>query len=107
MDEAKRLELHAKLSSILPEGSKNNVYFQPPENLKMQYPCIVYSIDRFQSINADNTKYKIDTGFTVTYITKNPIDYNYLSIFGTFPMSTYNRRFINDGLYHNTFVIYF
>lgn len=35
----RRYELQAVLEGILGSG---NVYFQPPENLKMRYDCIVY-----------------------------------------------------------------
>lgn len=34
----RRIELHNKLLTFLP-----NVYFQPPSNITMTYPCIVYS----------------------------------------------------------------
>ena len=37
---ASRLNLQDKLEEVL--GSKQ-VYFQPPESLKLKYPCIVYS----------------------------------------------------------------
>jgi len=39
---APRLELQEVLESLL--GSRN-VYFQPPLNLKMNYPCIIYKRD--------------------------------------------------------------
>ena len=39
---SKRVDLGNKLKEIL--GS-NNVYFQPPDNLKMVYPCIRYRLE--------------------------------------------------------------
>ena len=36
-----RLDLHECLCKIL---NSNNVYFQPPENVRMNYPAIVYSL---------------------------------------------------------------
>ena len=36
----RRLQLHEELCSVL--GSRN-VYFQPPETIKLTYPCIIYS----------------------------------------------------------------
>lgn len=33
-----RLDLHAKLLTLVP-----NAYFQPPANISMQYPCVVYN----------------------------------------------------------------
>lgn len=37
---ANRLNLHEEFATLL--GS-NNVYFQPPESVKLNYPCIKYS----------------------------------------------------------------
>ena len=37
-----RLDLDDTLREIM--GDKGSVYFQPPENLKMKYPCIRYSL---------------------------------------------------------------
>ena len=37
---ASRLDLQSKLEKLL--GNKN-VYYQPPESLKMEYPAIRYS----------------------------------------------------------------
>ena len=42
----RRLELHEILCTIL--GSRN-VYFQPPESIKMNYPAIVYGLDDMQT----------------------------------------------------------
>ena len=39
---SKRIDLGNKLKEIL--GS-SNVYFQPPDNLKMVYPCIRYRLE--------------------------------------------------------------
>ena len=107
MDENKRIKFHNELKSIMPSGSENNVYFQAPSNMQMKFPCIKYEIDRVQTRKADNVLYKLDVGMNVTYITKDPTDYTYEKILKQFPMSTFNRRFINDGMYHHTFVIYY
>jgi hypothetical protein len=37
---APRLQLQTLLETLT-----EHVYFQPPENLKVQYPCIVYQRD--------------------------------------------------------------
>ena len=48
---SKRVDLGNKLKEIL--GS-NNVYFQPPDNLKMVYPCIRYRLEGGNAEYADN-----------------------------------------------------
>ena len=46
-----RLTLQIKLEDLL--GSKH-VYYQPPENLKMEYPAIRYSKSDEEDIYANN-----------------------------------------------------
>lgn len=102
-----RERLHAELKALMPTGATNNVYFQPPPSLQLNYPCIVYSLDRMQTRNADNLVYSINDGYQVTYITKSPVDVTPKNIIKHFPMVNFNRQYINDGLYHNTFIIYY
>ena len=49
-----RLELQTLLEEIL--GSRN-VYFQPPESVKMNYPAIVYSLDDIENSFANDGVY--------------------------------------------------
>ena len=49
-----RLDLHKIFQDIL--GSKN-VYFQPPESIKMKYPAIKYSLDDIDKLSGDNIAY--------------------------------------------------
>ena len=51
----RRLELHNILVGLL--GS-NHVYYQPPESLKMEYPCIRYNRSNINSGRADNINYR-------------------------------------------------
>ena len=60
-----RLALHELLCELL--GSRN-VYFQPPESVKMKYPAIVYSRNRIENTSADNVVYKQDVSYTITVI---------------------------------------
>ena len=47
----KRLIFHNKLRNTL--GS-NNVYFQPPESVKLKYPAVVYSRSEIKQTKADH-----------------------------------------------------
>jgi hypothetical protein len=99
----RRVELQTKLEEIL--GSKN-VYFEPPENIKMKYPCIVYEVGAGLRTPADNKKYLYSQGYSVTYITKDPdtdipdklLDLQYCSL---------ERPFKSENLYHWVFFIYY
>ena len=52
----RRYELHAVLEGILGSG---NVYFQPPENLKVRYDCIVYERCESVTVHAGNAPYRL------------------------------------------------
>ena len=48
---ASRPELQTKLEELL---GNRNVYYQPPESVKIEYPAIVYSKIRIDTRSADN-----------------------------------------------------
>ncbi len=60
-----RLRLHEQLCDIL--GSRF-VYYQPPENIKMTYPAIVYSLSGIPSNWANNVAYNRRASFSITVI---------------------------------------
>ena len=65
----RRLKIKSKLKTII---GNNNVYFQPPENLKMNYPAIVYSLNDIDVKYSDNNPYIIKNGYQVIVINKDP-----------------------------------
>ena len=65
----KRVDLQALLETTL--GSEH-VYFQPPESVKMEYPCIIYSLDSGSTIFANDLPYKHDKCYSIKVIDKNP-----------------------------------
>ena len=99
----RRLELQAILVEIL--GSPH-VYFQPPPNITLQYPCIVYYKERFDTRNADNLKYKKMTKYQVTAISQDP-ESNTPDKILDIPLTSHNSHFVKDNLYQDVFTIYF
>lgn len=100
----KRLELDQILRDLL--GS-TNVYFQPPENIRMKYPAVVYHRQNADSKFANNKTYISCMRYQVTYIDANPdSDFNKKMI-ETFPMCTYDNHFVADNLNHEIFDLYF
>ena len=99
---ASRLNLQTKLEEIL--GSRN-VYFQPPESVKIQYPAIVYSLRNIEREFANNLKYVITPSYEVTLIDKNP-DSEYVEKILELPYSDFDRQFASDNLNHYVFTIY-
>lgn len=100
---ASRIELQKLLESIL--GSKN-VYFQPPESLRMQYPCIRYSLSDIDAKHANNKPYGLTKGYRMVYIDRNP-DSEIPMILASLPMCRLDRPYVSDGLNHWAFYIYF
>ena len=98
-----RLELQSILEEIL--GSRN-VYFQPPESFKLQYPCIVYERSDYDVDFADNIAYKTLKQYTVTSIDKNPDTLTPDALINL-KYCRFNRRFVSDNLNHDVFILYF
>ena len=94
-----------ELKDIL-EAICQNVYFQPPETIKMKYPCIVYSLERIEATHANNKPYALNNRYGLTYITRNPDDANRHEI-AMLPMCSFERAYTADNLHHYTYRLYF
>lgn len=84
----------------------NNVYHQPPESIKIEYPCIVYKRDRIDTEYAGNRPYKHMKRYQIQVIDVDPDDVIHEKI-GQLPMSSYDRFFVADGLNHDVYNVYF
>ena len=100
-----RLDLHAKLVELL--GS-NQVYFQPPEDVRMKYPCIVYERDDVDVKNANDIKYLKTFRYEVMYISKDPDTNDFiLKMLDAFKYIKYGRHFVAENLNHETFNLFY
>lgn len=99
MSDARRLELHGILSNIC-----QHVYFQPPENLKIEYPCIIYRRANGLTMFADNGPYRFYTRYTITVIDKDP-DSEMIPKIAALPMCTLDRHYTFENLNHDVFNI--
>lgn len=99
-----RYSLQADLEKLI--GSEN-VYFQPPENIKLKYPCIIYNMSRIQDIHADNKRFFTHIKYDVTIIDSNPDSSLPNDFLNHFRYGSFDRMFINDNLYHYTFGLYY
>lgn len=100
---ARRLALQTLLEETL--GSRN-VYFQPPSNISMRYPCIVYSRDDVDVIFADNDPYRLLTRYQVSVIDQDP-DSEIPHRVASLPKCRFNRFYTSDNLNHDVFTLYF
>ena len=99
---ADRLELHSVLQELL--GS-SNVYYQPPESIKMQYDAIRYSKKTINSKYANDRKYSMIDCYEVIVISRlpdNPVIKKLLSL----PYCSYDRHYVADNLHHDVLTIY-
>lgn len=100
----RRLKLHEELCNIL--GSRN-VYFQPPETVKMKYPCIVYSRTDGDTTFANDMPYTFERRYNVTIIDLDPDSEIIEKMAHAFQKCIYDRHFTADNLNHDIFKIYY
>ena len=98
-----RLELQTKLEELL--GSKN-VYYQPPESLKMGYPAIRYSKSNISSRHADGMNYSNFTSYEIVVIDKRP-DNEVIQKILELPLSSFDRHYVSDNLNHDVINLYY
>lgn len=98
---ASRIELHNTLVSIL--GSRN-VYFQPPESLKLSYPAIIYSRTKIPTRHANNFPYYNQVTYEVILIDKNPENLAIQKL-SKLQCCRYDNHYVSEGLNHDVFTI--
>ena len=98
-----REELDALLCEIL--GS-DHVYYQPPENLKIVYPCIVYSLNTFLTRYANNNTYHRRRRYDLIYISREP-DEEIVETLADLPYCSMDKVYTSDNLYHYPYTIYY
>lgn len=84
----------------------DNVYFQPPESVKMSYPAIRYELSRIDLQYADDRPYMSAKRYSVTIIDKNP-DSFLPDLITALPFCSFNRFYTADNLNHWVFDLYF
>lgn len=98
-----RIDLHEVLIGVL--GARN-VYFQPPESIKLIYPCIIYGWSSNDTKFADDGPYFHKRRYTVTVIDKNP-DSEIPDKLARLQLCVLNRCYIADNLNHYVFTLYY
>lgn len=99
--QTRRIQLHEIL-----EGFVDNVYYQPPESLKLKYPCIIYEKDDINTDYADDKTFIKKSEYSITVIGRDP-DTDIPDMLVELPHCTYDRRFVSDNLYHDILRIYY
>lgn len=103
MENASRLNLQTKLMELL--GSKN-VYYQPPESVKMQYDAIRYSKKNIDVRYANDAKYSKMNCYEITVIARKP-DSPVIDKLLDLPYCSFDRHYNSDNLSHDVFTLYY
>lgn len=101
---APRINLQRELEALI---GNRNVYFQPPESIKLSYPCIVYHKSDWNSSYADNRLYNLDNKYKVTVIDANPDTDLPDKLAYHFETCRLENSFTHDGLYHYVLSLYY
>lgn len=98
---APRLQLHQLLKTFT-----EHVYFQPPTNIQLQYPCIIYNRDFAETQFADDIPYNHELRYMIMVIDPDP-DSDIPDKVASMPKSSFNRFYTADELNHDVFNVYF
>lgn len=98
-----RTILQANLERIL--GSRN-VYYQPPESVKINYPAIVYSRSDIDSRYANDKNYIRTNRYEIIVIDKRP-DNEAIAKILELPCCSFDRHYTSDNLHHDVLTLYY
>lgn len=99
---ASRADLNNALEEIM---GNENVYFNPPETLKLKYPGIRYCLTTYTIFSANNNQYIKKPGYELTLIDRDP-DSVYVDKIQSLPYCSFIRNYIVDNLNHWVFRLY-
>lgn len=100
---ANRLKLQSELEELL---ESENVYYQPPESLKINYDAIIYSLSNIQSRYANNSLYSKLDRYDVIVITRRP-DPEVIDKLLALEYCSFDRHYVSDNLNHYAFTLYY
>lgn len=100
---ATRLALQSELEELL--GSRN-VYYQPPESVKLDYPAILYFKSTFKTRMANDSLYTKMKRYELIVIDRKP-DNPVLDKLLELPYCSHDRYYSADNLHHDVFTLYF
>lgn len=101
LDEGRK-KLHNDLLTMV-----SHVYFQPPESIKLEYPCIIYDLISSHQRYADDKAYRRLPCYSITII-DNDKNIDWVSkMLDFFDYCAFERSYISDNLSHYSFILYY
>lgn len=100
---ASRLDLQTKLEEL---NGNRNVYYQPPETIKMEYTAIRYSRGVPDSQFANDKRYSKFDCYDLIVISKKP-DPEVVEKILELPYSSMSKPYVADNLNHYPIKLYY
>jgi hypothetical protein len=100
---SRRLAIHERLVEAL--GISKQVYYQPPENITLKYPAIVYRRLDIDMDYAANGTYQTHPKYRVMVISKTP-DHPAVDKIVAGQYASFVSHYVADGLNHDIIDIY-
>lgn len=97
-----RLSLQTELEKL----GVSKVYFQPPESIRLTYPCIIYSLSDIDKKPADNLGYVVLNRYMITLIDYDP-DSEFVEKLLLMRYCRFDRFYTADNLNHWVFELYY
>ena len=91
---------------LVEQLSTVNVYFLPPESVRIKYPAIIYELSNLNTKMANNSIYKQEKIYKITVIDEDP-DSELVEKALRLPLCSFSTRFTSDNLYHTVFKLYY
>lgn len=101
---AERLTLHEELCELL---RSRNVYFNPPESVKMKYDAIRYQLGGKSLTRANNKIYRNVNQYDGVVITRSLETTIPDEMLSHFEMCSFGRPYTADNLNHYPFTLYY
>lgn len=98
-----RPKLHEEFCDIL---ANRNVYFTPPASVKLNYPCIKYSLAQPNVLRANDGIYRVTDQYKVTVIDPNPDSEIYKTVLTRFSMCSIEQMYFAENLFHVVLNLY-
>ena len=96
-----------ELALILKDVMEDNAtYFQPPEDVKLIYPCLIYTLQSLEHRTANDAKYNKYRRYTLLLISRDK-DEPLVDKIEDLPFCSHQNHYVSDNLYHDAFTLYY
>ncbi len=100
-----RESVRMKLNTVL-EPFGVGIYFQPPSNFAMKYPCLRYEVKGIDVDYASDSPYLVNASYELILITKKPDEEITKALITNIPYIKFDRGYVSNNLYHYVFTCY-